>query len=73
LVFSNSDQQLPAIKEACLQEDVTVDAVGMDAGIPVADPESILPAYDLVFAKARCALEAMSVGCAGGAVRFRRG
>jgi hypothetical protein len=64
LVFSNSDQQLPAIKKACLQEGVTVDAVGMDAGIPVAAPESILPAYDLVFAKARCALEAMSVGCA---------
>jgi hypothetical protein len=64
LVFSNSDQQLPVIKKACLQEGVTVDAVGADAGIPVAEPESVLPAYDLVFAKARCALEAMTVGCA---------
>jgi hypothetical protein len=64
LVFSNSDKQLPVIKRACLQEGVTVDAVGAGAGIPVAEPESVLPAYDLVFAKARCALEAMSVGCA---------
>jgi hypothetical protein len=64
LVFSNSDQQLPSIKKACLQEGVTVDAVGAEAGIPVAEPESVLPAYDLVFAKARCALEAMTVGCA---------
>jgi hypothetical protein len=64
LVFSNRDQQLPEIKKACLQEGVTVDAVGADARIPVAEPEALLPAYDLVFAKARCALEAMCVGCA---------
>ena len=64
LVFSNSDKQIPAIKRACLQEGVTVDAVGADAGIPVSKPEAVLPAYDLVFAKARCALEAMTVGCA---------
>lgn len=64
LVFSNRDQRLPVIKKACLQEGVTVDAVGADARIPVAEPEAVLPAYDLVFAKARCALEAMCVGCA---------
>ncbi len=33
-------------------------------GTLVDDPERILPRYDLVFAKGRCALEAMAAGCA---------
>jgi hypothetical protein len=38
----------------------------MGAGFNTAvhNPEDILPKYDLVFAKARCALEALCVGCA---------
>ena len=31
---------------------------------PTSRPEELLPKYDLVFAKARCALEAMATGCA---------
>ena len=38
--------------------------VGARAGNPVAEPESVLGAYDVVFAKGRCALEALATGCA---------
>jgi len=41
-----------------------VDVIGAGAGNVVADPEEHLPQYDLVFAKGRCALEAMAVGAA---------
>jgi len=41
-----------------------LDVLGDLAGNSTAAPESILPRYDLVFAKARCALEAMAVGSA---------
>ncbi|HZQ70043.1 MAG TPA: hypothetical protein VFA68_16070 [Terriglobales bacterium] len=39
-------------------------AVGAGFKTEVSHPESILHNYDLVFAKARCALEALCVGCA---------
>jgi hypothetical protein len=64
LIFSNSDQHVPSVKKACLHEGVLADAVGAGSGVSLAHPESLLPSYDLVFAKARCALEAMTVGCA---------
>lgn len=35
--------------------------VGKEAGAPASRPEQLLRDYDLVFAKARCALEAMAV------------
>lgn len=38
--------------------------LGSGAGKASAAPEQILPGFDLVFAKARCALEAMATGCA---------
>lgn len=37
---------------------------GRSSGNHTENPEQILPGYDLVFAKARCALEAMASGCA---------
>jgi len=40
------------------------DTVGSGAGNATAAPERLLPGYDLVFAKARCALEALATGCA---------
>lgn len=67
LVFSNqarASTHLPAVRRACRQRGLQLDVLGFHAGTPVADPESVLPAYDLVFAKARCALEAMAVGAA---------
>jgi hypothetical protein len=39
-----------------------LDAVGLSGRAAVPNPESVLPNYDIVFAKARCALEAMAVG-----------
>jgi Glycosyltransferase Family 4 len=65
LVFSNyasSSTHLPAVRSACKQTGLELDVVGLNAGNAVAAPESVLPGYDIVFAKARCALEAMVVG-----------
>src|SRR5262245_31349615 len=42
----------------------TRNAAGLDEATSSAQPEEILGRYDLVFAKARCALEAMAVGAA---------
>lgn len=55
---------LPVLREACLRHGVSLDAAGLDSGRPTDSPESLLPGYDLVFAKARSALEALAVGCA---------
>jgi len=67
LVFSNqaSDRTfLPAVREACLRFGIAVDVAGAAAGLATDRPEALLPAYDLVFAKARAALEALAVGAA---------
>jgi glycosyl transferase family 4 len=67
LVFSNdaSDRTfLPAAREACIRAGLEMDVVGKLAGRPVSRPEAILGRYDLVFAKGRCALEALAVGTA---------
>jgi Glycosyltransferase Family 4 len=65
VVFSNrasKSTHLPAVRSACKQAGLELDVVGLHAGNAVANPETILPRYDIVFAKARCALEAMAVG-----------
>jgi hypothetical protein len=64
LVFSNaaSRHHLHTIQHACEQLGITVDVAGIHSGQACAQPEQILGNYDLVFAKARAALEAMSVG-----------
>lgn len=65
LIFSNNasaSTHLPAVRRACHQAGLQLDVVGLGIGRPVNDPESILPGYDIVFAKARCALEALAVG-----------
>lgn len=67
LVFSNyarEDTYLPAVREACRRAGLELDILGAGAGRPVPDPESVLGGYDLVFAKARCALESLAVGTA---------
>jgi glycosyltransferase involved in cell wall biosynthesis len=67
LVFSNNASEsthLPVIREACARQGVAVDVAGIASGAPSTRPEEILPAYDLVFAKGRAALEAMAVGAA---------
>lgn len=65
LVFSNYASRythLPAVRGACRRAGLAVDVVGSLAGTSMANPETVLPHYDLVFAKARCALEAMAAG-----------
>ena len=52
------------IREACIQAGITLDAVGSNLGGICQRPESLLREYDLVFAKGRCAWEALSVGAA---------
>jgi len=53
------------VREACKQFGIEeVDLVGYGNDRPVRNPELLLAKYDLVFARARTALEAMAVGCA---------
>jgi hypothetical protein len=67
LIFSNTVSEargLEAIREAGAHAGLDVDALGYGTGSASANPERVLPEYDIVFAKARCAIEAMAVGCA---------
>lgn len=67
LVFSNyaSDRtHLPAVRTACAQAGIEVDVAGMAAGRLCRQPETVLGRHDLIFAKARCALESLAVGAA---------
>ena len=65
LLFSNyASQHLAAVQAACARTNLTLDVIGADVGRPCAQPEAVLGDYDIVFAKARCALEALAVGAA---------
>jgi hypothetical protein len=67
LVFSNyahEGSHLPAVLEACRQAGLELDVVGAGAGKIVTRPELLLPEYEIVFAKAKAAMEAMAVGTA---------
>ena len=65
LVFSNymTDEHVNQIAAACEELGIRVDAVGRHFGNVEMQPEHLLPSYDVVFAKARCAWEALAVGC----------
>jgi glycosyltransferase involved in cell wall biosynthesis len=67
LVFSNKASEetyLPVVRKACARFNVEVDVAGVASGRAASRPEELLPAYDLVFAKGRAALEALAVGAA---------
>jgi hypothetical protein len=67
LIFSNNAQEsthLAPIRLACERAGIDVDVAGIASGRVVDRPQDVLPAYDLVFAKARAALEALAVGAA---------
>ncbi|HYO62964.1 MAG TPA: glycosyltransferase family 4 protein [Pyrinomonadaceae bacterium] len=67
LVFGNYTQESPhleALRAACSERGVQLDAVGGLMRNAVAAPEELLRDYDLVFAKGRAALEAVAVGAA---------
>jgi len=67
VVFSNSASRrthLPVVRAACRAASLSLDVIGLRAGTATLHPEDALGRYDVVFAKARCALEAMAVGAA---------
>ncbi|MEA2328129.1 MAG: hypothetical protein QOJ84_2769 [Bradyrhizobium sp.] len=67
VVFGNAAHELtflPMIREACRRASIDLDVVSGMAGTAVSDPQSILGRYDLAFAKAKCAMEAMACGLA---------
>ena len=67
LVFSNNateENYAAAVHAACEQCGITLDMRGLASGNPTNEPHDLLPQYDIVFAKARAAIEAMAVGCA---------
>lgn len=66
LFFSNYvRKESPAFKiiqKACARCGISLDAVGYGVNQLCREPERVLGDYDLVFAKGRCALEALAVG-----------
>jgi hypothetical protein len=68
LVFSNAAGgragHLAAIRAACEAAGIALEVAGTRSRRPLERPEEVLGGYDLVFAKARAALEAMAVGAA---------
>ncbi|MEP6940126.1 MAG: sulfotransferase [Rudaea sp.] len=67
VIFGNmatAGAETEAVRRACAKRGITLDVVGKESGNQAREPAMVLPQYDLVFAKARCALEAMAVGCA---------
>ncbi len=67
LVFGNNAGLLWSIEpitDACARRGIAVDVIGSGSTAAAAEPEALLGRYDLVFAKARCALEALAVGAA---------
>ncbi|MGA0133096.1 MAG: glycosyltransferase [Opitutales bacterium] len=53
---------METVARACRRAGISLDVLGPGAGRFVTDPAASLPRYDLIFGKARCALEAMASG-----------
>lgn len=66
LAFGNvlAGAELATLEEVCRSRGIRLDAAGEQVGGAVAQPERRLGDYDVVFAKGRCALEALAVGAA---------
>jgi hypothetical protein len=68
LIFGNQAREgsgyAAVVREACAAEGLEVDVFGHANGTAVDRPEDHLGAYDIVFARGRCALEAMATGAA---------
>lgn len=65
LVFSNyvgPGKALDAVFAACAKHGVAIDVVGAAMGAQAKDTGRLLSQYDIVFGKARCALEALAAG-----------
>lgn len=67
LAFANEFGEargLPALRHACRREGIQLDVIGRDSGRWECNPGTLLAGYDLIFAKARSAIEAMAAGAA---------
>jgi hypothetical protein len=68
LLFDNAARKsapwVEAIRSACVRHGLSLDIVGRDSGTAVSAPEDVLPEFDIVFAKGRSAIEALSSGAA---------
>ena len=65
LILCNQTKEnayLEAARAACARAGVSLDVYGLGVGRPHERPEELLAGYDVVFAKARTALEALAVG-----------
>lgn len=65
LAFTKNKAQLPILAEACRRQGIAFNTLGAGGDRMVSNPEAELVRYDLVFATARMAIEAI---CAGSAV-----
>lgn len=66
LVLSNGADErgyAAVIRDACRESGIELEVAGARSGRVVERPQDLLPGVDLVFAKARTALEALAVGC----------
>jgi hypothetical protein len=64
VAFGKAAVVVPELRTACEQLGIQFDAIGATAGRISTVPEQELVQYDLVFASARSALEALCCGCA---------
>jgi Glycosyltransferase Family 4 len=67
LVFSNGASEsthVAAVRQACQRTGLALDVIGADSGNLSLRPQDVLGQYDIVFAKARCALESIAAGTA---------
>jgi Glycosyltransferase Family 4 len=62
--YAGQGTHLEPVRAACDEIGLPLDVFGDKCGNPCSAPERVLAGYDIVFAKARCALEAMAVGTA---------
>jgi hypothetical protein len=60
--YTEDDAYLAAVRQACLKTGLQLDVLGLGMGTSSGEPEKLLAEYDIVFAKARSALEALAVG-----------
>jgi Glycosyltransferase Family 4 len=66
LVLSNGADEhgyAAIVRQACHESGIELEIAGVRSGRVVERPEQLFPGFDLVFAKARTALEALAVGC----------
>ena len=65
VVFSNyatRDNHYQIIVEACRQLNLPLDTIGAGMGNSLSHPEAVLANYDIVFAKAKAAMESLAIG-----------